>query len=102
MDLKDAEKQIDRADSFLDKLWKFLGKHWGKLLIITLIYGCYKFAVLVSEEMDKPQEEQVQPVEYVPANPTITEQYYLLYDNGDSSLVRTWSDGIIDTVAINY
>ena len=100
MDLKDAEKQIDKADSFLDKLWKFLGKHWGKLIILLLLYGAYKFCMLVAEEMDKPQE--VKPVDtvYVPANPTITDEYYDINYNGDSVIVRTWSDGIVYTVYV--
>ncbi len=97
MDIKDAENQLDKADSFLDKLWKLLGKHWGKLLIIILCYVSYKFTILVVDEMNKPQQEEVQPVDV----PTISEQYYLLYDNGDSALVRNWSDGLVDTVFTN-
>lgn len=98
MDLKDAEKQIDNADSFLDKLWKFLGKHWGKLIILLLAYATYKFCVLVGEEMDKPVIEEVQTL----PEATLVSEYYLVYDNGDSALIRTWDDGIVDTIAINY
>jgi len=103
MDLKNAENQIDKADSFLDKLWKFLGKHWGKLLILLLLYGTYKFFVLVGEEMSKPQVEEANPVDtvYVPAEPVITEEYNDVNYDGDSITIRTWSDGIIDTVYVN-
>lgn len=91
MDFEKAEKHIDSADSFLTKLWKFLGKHWGKLLIILSIYGIYQFGKLVLEEDTvQPQEEQIQPV--------ILDEYYDLDENGDTIIVRTWDDGLIDTV----
>jgi len=101
MDLKDAENQIDKADSLLDKLWKFLGKHWGKLIILLLIYGGYKFCMIVAEEMDKPQVEQAQPIDSpVTSDPVMTDRYYDIDVNGDSIVIRTWSDGIIDTVLV--
>lgn len=76
--LSDAEKKLDQADSVITKAWNILKKHWGKLLIFLLIYGGYKFCVLVGEEMDKPQQEQVQPV-YVIGDTTTT------YDESDTA-----------------
>ena len=103
MDLKNAEKQIDNADSFLDKLWKFLGKHWGKLLILLLVYGTYKFFSSISDDTFKSSEESVPTVDtvYVPSNPIITDEYYDINYEGDSVIIRTWSDGIVDTVYVN-
>ena len=103
MDLKNAEKQIDNADSFLDKLWKFFGKHWGKLLIILSLYGAYKFFVLVGEEMNKPKVESSPVVDtvYVPVDPVVTEEYHDVNYDGDSIIIRTWSDGIVDTIYVN-
>lgn len=86
MDIKDAEDKIDQADSFLTKLWKFLGKHWGKLLIIGLCYCGYRFIGLVNDEMKKEPEQ-----------PTVIDQFYFIKD-GDSMIVRHWSDGLIDTI----
>lgn len=67
------EKDIDKADSFLTKLWAFLGKHWGKLLIIGLCFLGYKFCVLVGEEIDKEQETptEQQYEESLPADSSI-------------------------------
>jgi hypothetical protein len=96
MNFKDAENQIDHADSFLEKLWKFLGKHWGKLIILLLIYLGYKFAVLVGKEMEKehPSEETVE-------ESTVINEYYLLDENGDTLIIREWSDNFVDTVPVN-
>jgi hypothetical protein len=91
MDLKDAEKHIDHADSFLTKLWKFLGNHWGKLIIIGIAYLTYKFVNLVLDEIENPT---VQPVEEA----IVVSEYYDYDTYGDTILVRSWSDGVIDTV----
>lgn len=96
MDLKEAEKQIDIADSFLNKLWAFLGKHWGKLIILLLIYGSYKFFSLIGEEMKKPQIEQT-PIN----DSTIIDEQHDVDSAGDSILIRTWNNGTIDTTYLN-
>lgn len=41
MDFKDAENQLDKADSFMTKLKSFLKKHWGILLLLLLSYFIY-------------------------------------------------------------
>jgi hypothetical protein len=93
MDLKEAENHIDTADRFLDKLWKFLGKHWGKLIILLLLFGSYKFITFLFEDLEAtPQTEQVQEI-----SPEIINQEYFLVGS-DTMIVRTWSDNIQDTI----
>jgi hypothetical protein len=57
--------KIDQADSLLTKLKSVLRKHWLMLIFLIIVYGCYKFCVLVGEEMDKdnskPTNEIVHP-----------------------------------------
>jgi hypothetical protein len=98
MDIKDAENQLDKADSFLTKLWKFLGKHWGKLIILLLIYGGYKFCVLVSEGMDKPQVDSAEQVqnESIPeeVKPYVVRSYEEIGKNGNTLTILVWSDSV--------
>ena len=94
MDLKEAEKQIDIADSFLNKLWTFLGKHWGKIIILLLIYGSYKFFSRIGEEMRNPTIEQTTN------ESTIIDEQHDVDPAGDSILIRTWNDGTIDTTIL--
>lgn len=61
--ISEYEVKLDQADSIITKSWNILKKHWGKLLVFLLIYGCYKFVVAVSNSMDEnkyPTEEVIQ------------------------------------------
>ncbi len=87
MDIKGAGDKLDQADNFLDKFWKFLGKHWGKLTIILLCYCIYLFIGMVGEEMDKEVEE-----------PYIIETYEEIDESGETLVIEVWSDGV-ETVA---
>jgi len=60
MDIKKVEDKVDQADSLLTKLKTFLKKHWGILLLLVILYGVYKFCVLVGEEMDKQEEAPIE------------------------------------------
>ena len=77
MDLDNAEKHINKADRFLTSLWQFLGKHWGKLLILGLCFLIYKFCVLVGEEMDR--ELETAPQENIISYPGTDTSY--VYDS---------------------
>jgi len=100
--LSDYEKKIDQADSLITKVWDFLKKHWGKLTILLLIYGGYKFTLLVGEEMDKPKQEQVQPLEEEikviegKENPKlyVTSTYTEISKSGKPITILVWSDGL--------
>lgn len=81
MKIKDAENQLDQADSFLTKLEKLLKKHWLILLIMLLGYGVYW--IFTIESFDEA---------------IVVDQYYEHQDNGDSLLIEVWSDGT-ETVA---
>jgi hypothetical protein len=70
----------------------FLRKHWGKLIILLLVYASYKFIKLVEKEMENPSTEEVSET-----YPEIINQQYFLVGR-DTMIVRTWSDNYQDTV----
>jgi hypothetical protein len=96
VDLSSYEKKIDQADSLITKLWGFLKKHWGKLIILLLIYGGYKFCVLVGEEMDKPkqEQEQVTPIEVVNTEPFVVREFEEEQVDGSFIIIQKWSDSL--------
>lgn len=92
MDIKGAGDKLDQADNFLDKFWKFLGKHWGKLTIILVCYCIYLFIGMVGEEMNKDTEPQNIEAPY------IIETYEEVGESGEILVIEVWSDGV-ETVA---
>jgi len=92
--ISDYEKKIDQADSLITKIWSFLKNHWGKLIVLVLIYGGYKFCVLVGEEMDKPKQEiEVVPVDVI-GKPYIVREYQEVLKDGSTGTIQVWSDSV--------
>ena len=108
MEIKDAEKTIDQADSFLTKLKTLLKKHWGILLILSIGYFFYWAATT-----DFPEEvgaghnvEDTHKIEEVISAPeheatyTITKKTYAIdkggYRMGDTIYIDYYSDGYVD------
>ena len=99
------EKDLDKADSMLTKGWLILKKHWGKILIILLVYGLYRFGCAVSAEMDRdaaagvtvPIEEEVLPTTIdTPSKDSlyVVEEYQEVLKDGTVGIIQVWSDGI--------
>lgn len=89
--LSDYETKIDQADSLITKLWSFLKKHWGKLIVLLLIYGGYKFCVLVGEEINKPKKEEVQTID---SKPYVVREYEEELKDGSIGTIQVWSDSV--------
>ena len=107
MDLKNVEKTIDQADSFLTKLKNLLKKHWGILLILLVGYFFYwAFTTdFPEDELIDPIEEVAPPHEHnrvmeVDVDYYITKETYIIdnegYRMGDTIYIDYYSDGYID------
>lgn len=103
MEIKDAEKTIDQADSFLTKLKTLLKKHWGILLILSIGYFFYwamttDFPEEVVEDTHKIEEVISAPVHQ--ETYTITKKTFSIdkrgYRVGDTIYIDYYSDGYID------
>ncbi len=109
--ISEYEVKLDQADSIITKTWNILKKHWGKLLIFLLIYGCYKFVVAVANtDVNKyPTEEviQTEPVNDTKSSevnqeleyPTtqldevyLVREYEEYQDDGSIEVMQVWSD----------
>jgi hypothetical protein len=94
------EVKIDQADGVITKLWNLLKKHWGKLLIFLLIYGGYRFVMAVSEEMDKPKQGQVIPIQeestegVINNEPFLVREYDEVQGDGSTAVIQVWSDSV--------
>lgn len=103
MEIKDVEKTIDQADSFLTKLKTLLKKHWGILLILSIGYFFYW---AVTTDFPEEIEEDTHNIEEVISTPeheetyTITKQTYTIdkagYRMGDTIYIDYYSDGYVD------
>lgn len=91
--ISEYETKIDQADGVITKAWTLLVKHWGKLLIFVLLYGCYKFVVLVVNEIDKPTQEEIITIEdeFV-SDPFVVREYEEEYDDGTTAVIQVWND----------
>jgi hypothetical protein len=52
-------KNVDKVDSWLAKVGNLLKKRWWVILTLIVLYGGYKFCVLVGKEIDNPTIEKV-------------------------------------------
>jgi hypothetical protein len=93
MEIKDAEKTIDQADSFLTKLKNLLKKHWGILLILLVGYFIYwslttDFPEETNNENTINEENNIEP--------HIIDGLYEIDENGDTVYIDIYSDGTRD------
>ena len=88
--LSEYENKIVQADGIIDKSWILLKKHWYKLLIFLMIYGGYKFCLLVGKEIENPTKiETVEnPTEYV------VREYIEEQEDGSLKTIQVWNDSI--------
>ena len=108
MEIKNVEKTIDQADSFLTKLKALLRKHWGILLIILVGYFFYwSFTTDFPEDIENVHNvEDTHKIEEVISAPqheetyTITKMTYTIdnrgYRKGDTIYIDYYSDGYVD------
>lgn len=90
MEIKDAEKTIDQADSFLTKLKALLKKHWGILTI--LLIGYFFYWALTTDLPEEPQENTPTPVNT--EEPYVISYEYEIDEYGDTTFYYLWSDGV--------
>lgn len=89
MDIKDAEKTIDTADSFLTKLKAFLKKHWG--ILTLLLIGYFFYWAFTTDFEETPKETA--PTEINNYQPYIVDSYLEIDEYGDTVLIEVWDDG---------
>lgn len=53
INFENTGEKIDQLDKIFDKGWKFIKKHWLKLIGILLLYTIYIFIGLVNDELKK-------------------------------------------------
>ncbi len=90
--LSEYENKIVQVDGIIDKIWILLKKHWYKLLIFLIIYGGYKFFVLVGEEIENPTK--VETIDS-PTEPLfVVREYQEEQEDGSVKTVQVWNDSI--------
>lgn len=104
--LKETEAKLESVDNILTKITKIVKKHWLILLFLLLVYGGYKFFVLVGEEMDKaaivPSQQNSNIEKVSPAEqPYIVREYDEEQLDGTYLRILVWSDSV-ETVDENY
>jgi len=57
VDLDKGSDTIDKADKFINKLWGFLGRHWGKLIVLSIIGVVIWFCMLVKDEVNNTSKK---------------------------------------------
>jgi len=60
MDIKKVEDTVKKSESLINTIWEILGRHWGKLIVITLIVIAVWFAMLVKDEVENPTDDTEQ------------------------------------------
>ena len=76
MDIKDAENKLDQADSFLTKLKVILKKHWGIILLLSVL--ALGYWVITSEDVaEEPYQDEYYNESYDESLPEESgEDYY--------------------------
>lgn len=104
LDPEKASKKLEGVDAILDGVKKILKKHWGILLILLFLYGCYALVMDISNDPDVPVETEVAnpkvKMQHVDdGKPYITKETYIIdqkYRIGDTVYVDYYSDGYIE------
>jgi len=101
MDIEKANTQLDKADTFLEKLKNILKKHWGIILIILGGYFVYwALTTDLEPEVEEDKIEVVEPVKSDEPEYVITKKTFFIddfgYRKGDTVFVDYYSDGYVE------